>query len=100
MKHALTALVLAAATLSAAVQASAGTRIYVQIGPPAPVVETHVLAPSPRHIWIAGYHRWDGRAYVWVPGSWAIPPAHHHAWVPGHWDHEKRGYYWIPGHWK
>ena len=100
MKHALTALVLSAATLAAAVTAVASTHIYVQIGPPAPIVEAHVVAPGPHHVWVAGYHRWDGHAYVWVPGRWAIPPAHHHVWVAGHWDHERRGYYWIPGHWR
>jgi len=64
-------------------------------------VETRVVAPSRRHIWIAGYHRWDGNAYVWVPGRWELPPAHRRAWVRGHWVHERRnGWYWVDGHWR
>jgi WXXGXW repeat (2 copies) len=76
-------------------------RVYVRIGPPAPIVETRIVAPSRRHVWIAGYHRWDGQAYVWVPGRWELPPAHRRAWVRGHWVHERRnGWYWVDGHWR
>ena len=88
-------------TLLPAAPASAGTRVYVRIGPPAPVVETRVVAPGPHHVWIAGYHRWDGRAYVWVPGRWELPPASYRTWVPGHWVHHgHEGYYWVDGHWR
>jgi hypothetical protein len=91
---------LAVVALSSALPARAGTRVYVRIGPPAPIVETRVVAPSPRHVWIAGYHRWDGAAFVWVPGRWALPPAHHHAWVAGRWTHDPHGWYWAEGHWR
>ena len=100
MKHSLAVVTLSVVALAMALPAAAGTRVYVQVGPPVAVVETHVTPPSARHIWIAGYHRWNGSAYVWVPGQWAIPPAHHHAWVPGHWAHNHHGYYWIDGHWR
>ena len=36
--------------------------------PPRPV--ERVPPPPPTHrdfVWVAGYHRWDGREYVWVP---------------------------------
>ena len=79
----------------------AATRVYVRIAPPAPIAETRVVAPSPRHAWVAGYHRWNGHAYVWVPGRWDLPPAHHRAWVPGHWVHHgHHGWYWVEGHWR
>jgi hypothetical protein len=80
--------------------ASASTRIYVKIGPPAPIVETRVAAPGPGYIWVAGYHTWDGGRYVWVPGRWSRPPRAHVAWHPGHWAHEHRGYYWVEGRWR
>ena len=81
--------------------ASAGARVYVRIAPPAPVVEVRAVAPSPRHVWIAGYHRWDGAAYVWVPGRWELPPAPGRVWVAGHWGHHTtNGYYWVEGHWR
>jgi WXXGXW repeat (2 copies) len=65
--------------------ATAATRAYVRIGPPARVVEVGWAAPAPGFIWIAGFHRWNGRAYVWVPGRWA---------------HDRHGWYWIDGRWR
>jgi hypothetical protein len=95
------ALVALVALVLGSAPAGAGTRVYVRIGPPAPIVETRVVAPSPHHVWIAGYHRWDGQAYVWVPGRWDLPPVHHHAWVAGHWaHHHQNGWYWVEGHWR
>src|SRR5262249_28273105 len=101
MKKSLAVLALAAAIGLPALPAAASTRVYVRIGPPAPIVETRIVAPSPHHVWIACYHRWDGNAYGWVPGSWSLPPAHYHTWVAGHWAHHSRhGYYWVDGHWR
>lgn len=75
-------------------------RIYVRVGPPPPVVETIPAPPTPRHVWLPGYHRWSGHDYVWVPGHYVIRPHRHSVWVPGHWRHDRRGWYWIPGHWR
>lgn len=88
------------ATTLAALPAAAGTRVYVRIGPPAPIVETRVAAPGPHHVWVAGYHSWNGQAYVWVPGRWALPPNHHGNRVAGHWVHSRHGWYWVDGHWR
>jgi WXXGXW repeat (2 copies) len=85
--------------LSAAT-ASASTHVYVRIGPPAPVVEVRAVAPGPRYVWIDGYHRWNGRAYVWTPGRWVVPPRAHAVWVPARWVHERRGWYFVEGHWR
>jgi hypothetical protein len=97
-------LLVAAAVFGAGLAASpalAGERVYVQIAPPAPIVEVQVAAPSPRHVWIAGFHRWDGRAYVWVPGRWALPPRPGKVWVAGHWAHHRTyGHYWVEGRWR
>jgi hypothetical protein len=91
----------AALTISAGVASAASTRIYVSFGPPAPVVETRVVAPGPGYIWAPGYHRWDHHAYVWVPGRWVRPPRAHAAWVPAHWVHEgHHGWYLVNGHWR
>lgn len=93
------AAVLLSAVLSA-IPVHASTRVYVRVGPPAPIVEVRPVAPGPRYAWVQGYHRWDGRAYLWVPGRWAVPPRASAAWVPGRWVHERRGYYWVDGHWR
>ena len=74
--------------------------VYVKIAPPAPIVETRVVAPGPGYVWVGGYHRWDGHAYIWVPGRWALPPRHRTVWVAGHWAHGHHGYWWKEGHWK
>jgi hypothetical protein len=76
-------------------------RVYVSIAPPPLVVETIPVAPSPNHVWIAGYHRWDGHAYLWVKGHYVIAPRAHAVWVPGHWSHHhSHGWYWVEGRWK
>jgi len=93
---------LTTSALAASLPAQAGARIYVRIGPPVPVVEVAAVAPGPGYVWVPGYHRWDGGAYVWVGGHWAVPPHHYyHAWVPGHWvRHSRHGWYWREGHWR
>jgi hypothetical protein len=81
--------------------ASAGTRVYVRVGPPAAVAEVRrVPPPGPGYAWVAGYHRWDGRTYVWVPGTWMVPPRRRAAWVAPHWSHDRHGYYFVAGHWR
>ncbi len=101
MKRSLFLAAFATAALSLASSAHAAARVYVQIGPPAAVVEVRPVAPGPHHVWIEGYHRWDGHAYVWVGGRWALPPGAYHTWVPGHWvHHPHHGWYWVEGHWR
>ncbi|HKC25682.1 MAG TPA: hypothetical protein VKF32_13110 [Thermoanaerobaculia bacterium] len=97
-------LLIGAAALTCALgssPASARVRVYVNVAPPAPIVEVHPAAPGPRHIWIDGYHAWNGTAYVWTPGRWDLPPRERARWVPGHWRHHGRhGWYWVEGHWR
>jgi hypothetical protein len=75
-------------------------RVYVPAPPPPPVPEVIGVAPSHRHAWVPGYHRWEGGAYVWVPGHWAVRPRARARWVPGHWDRHSRGWYWVDGRWR
>lgn len=94
---------LAAAALACALGASPASadRVYIRVAPPHPIVEVRPAAPTPGHVWVDGYHTWNGTVYVWTPGRWELPPRHHAHWVPGHWRHHGRhGYYWVPGHWR
>ena len=75
-------------------------RVYVRVGPPAPIYEVRTVAPGPGYIWVEGYHRWDGRAYVWINGRWAMPPRPRAVWVGGHWDRNSHGYFWVDGRWR
>jgi hypothetical protein len=76
-----------------------GLPVYVNIAPPAPPVEVKVVAPGKGYFWVGGYHRWTGKAYVWVPGRWALPPHPGAAWVPGHWKNTPHGWVWKSGRW-
>lgn len=74
--------------------------VVVKIAPPVRIVERRTAAPGPQHVWLAGYHRWDGRAYVWVPGHWEVPPRPHAVWVAPRWRHRRDGYVFVEGRWK
>jgi hypothetical protein len=77
----------------------ARTRVYLRIGPPPVVVERAPVAVRPGYVWQPGYHRWDGRSYVWTSGTWARAPYRHARWIPGHWAQTRRGYFWVDGRW-
>jgi WXXGXW repeat (2 copies) len=88
-------------TLAPASPAAADTRVYVRVNPPRAIVETRGVRPSRQHVWIAGFHRWDGRAYAWVPGRWDLPPAGNRRYSNGHWARDRHnGYYWVDGRWR
>jgi hypothetical protein len=67
--------------------------------PPPPVVEPVPPPPAVGVVWVAGYHRWDGRAYVWERGRYERPPHGRAHFVPGHWEARHHGHVWIHGHW-
>jgi hypothetical protein len=92
--------VVAGALTASSACASPGGRVYVRVGPPAPIVEARIVAPGPGYVWVSGYHTWNGSAYVWVPGRWNMPPRPRARWVAGHWAHERHGWYWIDGRWR
>jgi hypothetical protein len=75
-------------------------RVYLRVGPPAPIVEARPVVPGPGFVWVDGYYRWDGRAYVWVPGRWLRAPHARARWIPGHWVHDRRGWYFVEGRWR
>jgi hypothetical protein len=83
-----------------AVLADVRVRVYVPVPPPPAPREVIGVAPSHRHAWVNGYHRWDGHAYVWVPGRWAVRPHARARWAPGHWERHQRGWYWVDGRWR
>jgi hypothetical protein len=81
--------------------AYAGPRIFVQIGPPAPVVVAPIPRPVPYgYVWQPGYYMWRGPAYQWVPGVWARPPYARAVWESPRWVYERRGWYAVPGRWR
>jgi hypothetical protein len=74
--------------------------VVVKLRPPALKVEHRPERPSHNHVWVGGYHRWDGNAYVWEPGKWDVPPREHAVWVAPRWEHRNGGYVFVEGRWK
>ena len=95
-----TALAGALLSLTLLSPAAEAARVVVKVGPPTARVEVRAAAPSPRHVWVGGYWRWDGRGHVWVAGGWQLPPRHRAVWVEGHWKKVRGGWTWVPGHWR
>ncbi|HEY2407896.1 MAG TPA: hypothetical protein VGI10_17935 [Polyangiaceae bacterium] len=67
--------------------------------PPPPQAEAVPPPPQPGVSWVPGYHRWDGRAYVWERGHYERPPRADARYVQGHWEARGRGKVWVNGHW-
>jgi hypothetical protein len=78
-----------------------GPAFVIREAPPPPRRERYSERdrPSPRHIWIAGYWRHDGRAYLWMPGHWDLPPRGYREWVEPRWENRGGAYVFIEGHW-
>jgi hypothetical protein len=74
--------------------------VVIRTAPPRPIVEHRGVAPSANHVWIGGYHRWDGNAYVWTPGRWDLPPRPHAVWGAPRYVHRNGGYVFVEGRWK
>ncbi len=74
--------------------------VYVSVAPPRVLVERRGPRPSRDHVWVSGYHNWDGQRYVWVGGRWEQPPRHHAHWVAHHWTHQRGGWVLVEGHWR
>ncbi|MEP6995747.1 MAG: hypothetical protein ABI968_14590, partial [Acidobacteriota bacterium] len=87
MKKAFWNSLLAASVLAGSLWAAPASAdpVYVKVRPPAPIAEVKVTAPGSTHVWIPGFHRWEGSSYVWTPGRWELPPRPKAAWVNGHW---------------
>ena len=74
--------------------------IVVRIGPPRAVSERRPPRPSRNHVWVSGYHHYDGNAYAWTSGRWEQPPRPRAHWVAHHWTHQRGGWVLVEGHWR
>jgi len=74
--------------------------IIVHVKPPALKVEHRPTSPGAGYVWVGGYHRWDGNAYVWEPGRWEKPPHEHEVWVAPRWEHRGHDYVFHDGYWR
>ena len=74
--------------------------IVIKVAPPKIMVEKRGARPSPNHVWVQGYHNWDGQKYVWTAGRWEQPPQGRSKWVAHRWVHKNGGYVMVEGHWQ
>ena len=74
--------------------------IVIRLRPPVSIHERRTVRPSPRHVWIGGYHRYEGNAYVWTQGRWDVPPREHAVWVAPRYERRHDGYVFIEGRWR
>jgi hypothetical protein len=79
---------------------SAAAEVVVSLAPPRVIVEHRGHPPSRNHVWIQGYHNWDGQHYVWVQGRWEEPPRLHAHWVAHRWVHHHGGWVLVEGYWR
>jgi WXXGXW repeat (2 copies) len=86
--------------IAVGVGVASAAEVVIKLKPPISIHETRGPAPSPKHVWIAGYHRWDGNAYVWEKGRWDVPPREHAVWVAPKYTHRHDGYVYTEGHWR
>lgn len=80
--------------------AAFGAEVVVRVAPPHAIVERRGVAPGRGYVWIPGYHRWDGAAYVWTAGRWDRPPHPGARWVAHRWVRNHDGYVLQEGHWR
>ena len=80
--------------------ASADTRIYVRLGPPALRYERVTRRPVRGYVWVPGYYTWAGTRYDWVGGRWDRPPYVGARWEPHRWSRNHHGWYHTEGRWR
>jgi hypothetical protein len=86
------------ASFTAAVAPQAAPVVVAQ-PPPAPVLETVVVAPAPGYVWVGGEWVWTGGRWIWAPGHWGVAPYRGAVWVRGGWYRTPRGWYHYGGRW-
>jgi hypothetical protein len=77
--------------------------VVVESAPPPPPPEVEPPPPpSPgvEFVWVGGYHRWDGRRYVWTRGRYERRPHAAARWEGAHWEAHGRGRVWVEGRWR
>lgn len=69
------------------------------VAPPPPQEEQPPPPPVAAAVWIAGFWQWDGRTWVWVPGSWQLRPQARVQWRAPEWRARGGVHVLIPGGW-
>ena len=70
---------------------------FVPMAPPPPRFEHRGRAPSARHFWVNGYHKYVNGRYIWVGGHWDTQRGDM-IYLQPHYDRVDGHYRYIPGH--
>ena len=73
--------------------------VQIESAPPPPQVEVIPAAPSPNHIWIAGYWGWRGGRHFWYPGRYEVRRVGQ-TWEAASWSRNGRYWRYAPGRWR
>ena len=65
--------------------------------PPAPIVESVPVCPTPDYVWLGGFWGWNGIGWYWNAGHYGPRPFRGAAWVGGGWARASRGWAWHGG---
>jgi hypothetical protein len=71
-----------------------------KLRPPISIREHRTVRPSRDHVWVGGYHRYEGNAYHWQAGRWEQPPRAHARWVAPRYTRRHDGYVYTEGRWR
>jgi len=74
--------------------------VVIRVTPPRARIERRTPPPSRNHVWVGGYHRWEGNAYAWQPGRWEARPHPRSRWVAHRYVRRNGGWVFVEGHWR
>jgi hypothetical protein len=74
--------------------------VVIKLRPPVSIREHRTVRPSRDHVWVGGYHRYEGNAYHWQAGRWEQPPRAHARWVAPRYTRRHDGYVYTEGRWR
>jgi hypothetical protein len=78
----------------------ATAEVVIQIRPPRAQYERRAPRPSRNHVWVSGYHNWNGNAYAWSPGRWEQPPQPGNRWVAPRYTRQGQSWTLVQGYWR
>ena len=96
LRRFLTGFVLAGVLTFSAVAAD----FVIRIAPPRAQRQVRGRAPGAGYVWIAGYQRWQGQSYQWVPGRWEQRPNPRARWVQPRYVRQGGGHVFVEGRWR
>jgi hypothetical protein len=79
---------------------SAYAEVVIKLRPPISIHEHRTARPSRDHVWVGGYHRYEGGSYHWEAGRWEQPPRVHAVWIAPRYTHRHDGYVYTEGYWR